>query len=194
MMHALVLNGAVMRLLDLDGDPPELAANKGRWLPLVAEADPTYDPLTQVLGAASDAVGADAVTRSRQVAAKPLADVKSEAVARVEAEFGRRIDVVGFPTGGAHVQIDAGSRANLGALALTAVLAQSNAVAWPDDYARGWITREGGRIALATPAEGIALAYGAGLHYAALVQAQADVLAAIDAAQDTAAVLAAEDW
>lgn len=194
MMHALVLNGDILRYLEFADAPPALAPNKGVWLPVVVETAPAYDPLTQVLGSATDAVGSDAVTRSQPVTVKPLADVKAEASARVEAEYARRVDVVGYPTGGAHVQIDAGSRANLGALALTAVLAQTGAVAWPDDYARGWVTQEGARIALATPADGIALAYGAGLHYAALVQAQTDALEAIEAAADVAAVLAAEAW
>lgn len=66
---------------------------------------------------------------------------------------------VGAPvTGGLHVALDDGSRADLTAMATTATAAAPGAVPWPDSYSRGWITVENIRIPLATPADGLALA------------------------------------
>lgn len=101
---------------------------------------------------------------------------EAERIAEVKAEFNRRIRE-GFATGGLHVHIDDGSRANLSGMALTgtAVLLGLPGISWPADYARGWVTIEGDRLPLPAPGDGIALAFAAGAYYAALVQHQADL-------------------
>ncbi len=94
---------------------------------------------------------------------------------------------VGAPvTGGLHVALDDGGRADLTAMAATATAAASGAVSWPVSYSRGWITVENVRIPLATPVVGLTLAASVGNYYAAIVQHRRDLkdaaLAAVDAA------------
>lgn len=86
-----------------------------------------------------------------------------------------------------HVALDGGSRADMGAMATTALAAASGAVPWPESYQTGWITVENIRIPLATPADGLALAAGVGDHYAQIRQHGRDLKdAALAAADDTA--------
>lgn len=89
-----------------------------------------------------------------------------------------------------HLALDDGSRADLTAMAATAVAAASGTVPWPESYARGWITVENVRIPLATPADGLALAAAAGTYYAAIVQHRRDLKDAALAAPDEAALAA----
>lgn len=60
--------GDTGRRQDFEMAPPGLAPEKGlRWLPLVREPDPAFDPATQRLSAPETTVGPDAVTVSCQV-------------------------------------------------------------------------------------------------------------------------------
>lgn len=81
-----------------------------------------------------------------------------------------------------HVDIDADGRANLSGMALTALLALQSMTTWPEDYARGWVTREGTKIPL-TATDAIGFAAAAGAFYSSLVQRlqdiEDDILAAI---------------
>ena len=95
-------------------------------------------------------------------------------------------------SGGLHVALDDGARADLTAMATTATAAASGAIAWPESYSRGWITVENVRIPLATPADGLALAASVGNYYAAIVQRRRDLKDAVLAAP-TADALAAID-
>ncbi|WP_156899431.1 hypothetical protein [Pleomorphomonas koreensis] len=90
--------------------------------------------------------------------------------------------------GGLHVALDAGSRADLTAMAATATAAASGAVSWPASYSRGWISAENIRIPLATPAAGLTLAADVGAYYAAIVQRRRDLKDAALAAGDAAAL------
>lgn len=91
-------------------------------------------------------------------------------------------------SGGLHVALDDGSRADLTAMASTATAASTGAVSWPDTYSRGWITIENVRIPLSTPADGLALAASVGEWYAAVVQHRRDLKDAALAAEDAAAL------
>lgn len=87
-----------------------------------------------------------------------------------------------------HVALDDGSRADLTAMATTAIGAASGALPWPESYQQGWITIENIRIPLATPAEGLGLAAGVGDRYAQIRQRGRDLKDAIEAAADDAAL------
>ena len=62
--------------------------------------------------------------------------------------------------------------------------------AWPENYAKGWVSVEGDRIPLADALTGLNLALLAAAVYAALVQHDQDLADAIDAAADAAALQA----
>ncbi len=103
--------------------------------------------------------------------------------------FGETLLAAGAPvSGGLHVALGDGSRADLTAMAATATAAASGSVSWPESYARGWITIENVRIPLATPAAGLTLAASVGGYYAALVQHRRDLKDQALAAVDTAAL------
>lgn len=87
-----------------------------------------------------------------------------------------------------HVALDDGSRADLTAMATTAIGAASGALPWPASYQQGWITIENIRIPLATPAEGLGLAAGVGDRYAQIRQRGRDLKDAIEAAADDTAL------
>ena len=118
--------------------------------------------------------------------------LKAAKVAAARAQLAARL-AAGFAYQGQHVAIDDGSRANLTACALEAVICQQGADQWPADYARGWITVEGGRVQLPSPADGLALARGAGAYYAALAQHEHDLELAAEAAADPASVAAVDE-
>ena len=78
-------------------------------------------------------------------------------------------------SGGLHIALDDGSRADLTAMAATATAASAGAVTWPESYSRGWIAIENVRLPLATPAAGLTLAASVGNWYAAVVQHRRDL-------------------
>ena len=103
----------------------------------------------------------------------PYAPSLDERKAALVREVDTRRDqmvAAGAPVAGLHVAIDDGSRADMGAMATTALTALSGAVAWPASYATGWIAIENTRIPLAAPADGLALAASVGDWYARIVQ------------------------
>ena len=81
-----------------------------------------------------------------------------------------------------HVALDAGARADLTAMAATAMGAANGALPWPESYQRGWITVENIRIPLPTPPDGLMLAAGVGDRYAQIVQRGRDLKDAVIAA------------
>lgn len=87
-----------------------------------------------------------------------------------------------------HIDLNDGPRADLTAMAATALGALSSAVSWPASYQTGWITKENTRVPLSTPAEGLALAAGVGDYYAQIVQLGRDLKDAVIAAADDAAL------
>ena len=109
----------------------------------------------------------------------------AEIIAETDADLARGAPV----DGGLHVSLDDGSRSDLTALAstATAVLISNGAIAWPDSYARGWITVENARVPLPTASEGLAFAAAVGGYYSAIVQHRRDLkdaaLAATSAAE-----------
>lgn len=120
-----------------------------------------------------------------------LASPPSRAAPMLTAVRGRLAAVLttGAPVDGLHVALDAGSRADMTAMGATALAAATGAVAWPESYARGWITIENIRVALPTPADGLALAARVGNFYALSVQHARDLKdAIIEAGEDEAAL------
>jgi hypothetical protein len=89
-MHALVLDGQILRYAEFDGDAPTLSPNKGVWLPVVVAEAPSFNPATQVLDPAADAVGEGEVTRAQAARSKTLAELKAEKLAAAEAGFAAR--------------------------------------------------------------------------------------------------------
>ncbi len=125
--------------------------------------------------------------------AKPPARLDGIRTARIGAilETAEGLLGAGAPvSSGLHLALDDGSRADLTAMAATAVAVASGTVPWPETYARGWITVENVRIPLATPADGLTLATAAGTYYAAIVQHRRDLKDAALAAPDEAALAA----
>lgn len=118
-----------------------------------------------------------------------LEDLRTIKFASVASTAGALLSA-GAPHSGLHIAVDNGSRADLTAMAATATAALSGTVAWPESYARGWISIENARIPLATPADGLALAAVVGDWYARLVQHRRDLKDAVIAAADAAAVAA----
>jgi len=112
-------------------------------------------------------------------------DVK---LAAIVAAAGALLSVGAPVSGGLHIALDDGSRADLTAMAATATAAASGAVSWPESYSRGWISIENVRIPLATPAAGLTLAASVGNYYAALIQHRRDLKDAALAAEDAAAL------
>ena len=123
--------------------------------------------------------------------APTLAQVQAAKVAAVQAQFATLL-AAGLSYQGQHVAIDDGSRANLTACAVEAVLCAQGASTWPANYAKGWITLEGGRIALPAYTDGLALAQAAGNYYAALAQHGQDLENAVTAATTLAAAQAVD--
>ena len=85
-----------------------------------------------------------------------------------------------------HVALDAGSRADLTAMAATAMGAANSVLPWPESYQRGWITVENIRIPLPTPPDGLLLAAGVGDRYAQIIQRGRDLKDAVITAADEA--------
>lgn len=95
-------------------------------------------------------------------------EVKLSAItARVQALLAAGYPAMGGPL---HIAMDDGSRADMTAMATTAVAAASGAVPWPESYQIGWITVENIRLPLPTPAAGLALAAAVGDYYATVRQ------------------------
>lgn len=131
-------------------------------------------------GEIAPAPGADPVEAAR---AAKLAEIAAAAEALLSA---------GYPTGGLHIAVDDGARADLTAMAATALGAAGGALPWPAAYATGWIAIENVRIPLPTPADGLALAAGVGAWYAALVQHRRDLKDDALSAPDLAALATIE--
>lgn len=70
-MHALVLNGAIIRTENFNGaTPPTLAPNKGTWREVVDGTPPAFDPATHRLETGLT-VAAGIPTRTYEVVALP---------------------------------------------------------------------------------------------------------------------------
>lgn len=118
--------------------------------------------------------------------AASLEDLRATKIAAITARANALL-ASGAPVyGGLHVALDDGSRADLTEMAQMASNAMTGALAWPDSYARGWISVENVRIPLASPIEGLTLAASVGNFYSAVMQHRRDLkdaaLAVVDAA------------
>lgn len=105
---------------------------------------------------------------------------------------------IGFETtSGLHVALDDASRADMGAMATTALAASSGAIEWPESYKQGWITVENVRIALPAPEDGLALAALVGDYYAGVRQrgrTLKDTVAAATKQSDLDAIDIESEW
>lgn len=117
-----------------------------------------------------------------------LDDIRASKIAAITAEAAALLDTGAPVAENLHVALDDGSRADLTAMAATATATVAGAIAWPDSYARGWITVENVRLPLATPADGLALAAAVGDRYASIVQHRRELKDAALAAADEAAL------
>lgn len=172
MMWALVIDGVVHETTDID---PE-----GRFAP---DLDWIACPgdVAQGWRFADGAFAAPAGPGLEDLRAAKVAAISARAAALLAA---------GAPYGGHHIALDAASRADLGAMATTALAAQAGSVPWPESYALGWISLANIRIPLPTPADGLALAAEAGDCYACIVQTARNLKDAALAAPDADALAA----
>jgi hypothetical protein len=173
--------------------PPAAEATKvavwsaGTWA-LIA------DHRGEVWGTDSEAVTVDFIGEPEErgyslVALAPsLERLRAAKIAAISASADALLTAGAPVSGGLHVALDDGSRADLTAMASTATAASTGAVSWPESYSRGWIAVENVRILLATPADGLALAASVGDWYAAVVQHRRDLKDAALAAGDAAAL------
>ncbi|GAC1040834.1 DUF4376 domain-containing protein [Rhizobium sp. No.120] len=111
-------------------------------------------------------------------------DMKARKQGAVEAKVVSLLAAGAPVPGGLHVALDDSSRADMAAMATTAIAASAGAVVWPDSYKEGWISIENSRIPLAAPAAGLALAAGVGDYYAKVRQNGRTLKDAIAAAAD----------
>lgn len=120
------------------------------------------------------------------VAQTQFAAAQAAVAAEIEAQFNAVI-TTGYPTGGYHVAIDDGARANFAGMAVTAfgVLGGTLGLTWPVSY-QNWFSIEGASIPLPTPADGIALANAAGGYYSQAVVNEAALLTAVAEATTSA--------
>lgn len=130
----------------------------------------------------------DPVSKSWAFVGVPIDELRASKASGIVARANELLSTGAPVAVGLHVALDNGSRADLTAMAATATAAASGAVAWPESYARGWITIENVRIPLATAAAGLALAASVGDYYAAIVQHRRDLKDAALAATDAAAL------
>lgn len=117
-----------------------------------------------------------------------LDDLRAAKLAAISATADALLAAGAPVSGGLHIALDDGSRADLTAMAATATAASAGAVTWPESYSRGWITVENVRMPLATPAAGLTLAASVGDWYAAIVQHRRDLKDAALVAEDAAAL------
>lgn len=123
----------------------------------------------------------------------PIDAARAERLAAVQATVAALL-AAGAPVdhGGQilHVALDDGSRADMTAMAATALAAKAEALPWPASYALGWITAENIRIPLATPDDGLLLAGLVGDRYARIRQTGRTLKDAIIAAEDLSTIAA----
>lgn len=121
--------------------------------------------------------------------APTLEDLRAAKIEEINEVFNACIAAGAPVADDLHVALDDGSRTDLTALAstATAVMISNGAIAWPDSYARGWITVENIRVPLPTASDGLAFAAAVGGYYSAIVQQWRDLkdaaLAATSAAE-----------
>lgn len=112
-------------------------------------------------------------TRDGESWAAPVVTIEWLKMARVSAIDTKvaALLAAGAPVDGdLHVGLDDSSRADLGAMATTALAAAAGSVPWPESYQQGWITKENVRIPMAEAADGLLLAAVAGDYYARIRQ------------------------
>lgn len=115
-------------------------------------------------------------------------EARATKLAHIETTAGALLDT-GVPVaGGLHISLSDGSRADISAMATTAIAALSGATPWPTSYASGWITTENTRVPMPAPADGLSLAYLAGDFYAKVVQRRRDLKDQVLAADTVAAI------
>lgn len=167
------------RLLDDD------AIRLHRWVP-VHDAPPDYDRERQRLALVPRthwSFDGLAVHAGYATAPIPLLTLKAKIKAVVDARLSEVIQRGAPLPNGLHVGLDDASRADLGALATTALAAKAGASPWPASYEQGWITLENIRVPLPTADAGLQLAASVGNFYALTRQRGRDLKDVILAAE-----------
>lgn len=138
-------------------------------------------------------VSADAVTVTYTAVSISLSERRTNAVAAINAERNRRL-TLGAPYGGKLIDVSDKGRADLGGMVSAAMLATSNTIPWGTGYSDGWITQDNTRVALPTPADGIALAASVGDWYGRTMQYARDLKDAALVSAEPEALLASAVW
>ncbi|WP_080838129.1 DUF4376 domain-containing protein [Agrobacterium genomosp. 13] len=126
------------------------------WHPIENCFDGDEDVIEKIRGASRDEI--------------VFSYAKAVKLASVDDQISSRL-AEGFRTeDGFHVALDDASRADMGAMATTALASSNGAIAWPESYSQGWITIENVRIPMPEPAAGLAIASHVGDYYAGIRQ------------------------
>ncbi|SHO65805.1 hypothetical protein SAMN02745172_02452 [Pseudoxanthobacter soli DSM 19599] len=118
----------------------------------------------------------------------PTLEERRTALIAAVGFIANRMVAEGAPYLGQRIALDEGSRADITGMATTAVAAAGGAVPWPESYSLGWITQANSRLALPTPADGLALAAAVGDYYARIRQHARTLKDVLIAATDEAAL------
>ncbi|GEM_PF-3379130 len=122
--------------------------------------------------------------------------LRLQACSRVDQELTVRL-AAGWlhADSGHHIDLsDGGRRADLNAVATTAMLVHAGLASWPASLQDGWISKENIRIPMPTPADGVALATAAAVWYGQMRQHGRNLKDAINAAADPSAVDITVGW
>ncbi|KAA0582683.1 DUF4376 domain-containing protein [Azospirillum sp. Sh1] len=125
--------------------------------------------------------------------AAQMAGARVGRVAAINEERDRRL-AAGAPYGGKRIDVSDRGRADLGGMAIAAMLATAGTVPWTGGYSAGWITMDNTRFPLPTPADGLALSAAVGDWYGRTMQYARDMKDAVLSAADPAAIPIADGW
>lgn len=175
-----------------EAPPPEIGAGQAaRWTgeawEIVADRRGETWHAADGMAVVVDALGDPADQGLSVAPPEPsFADRRASKRAAIAREMADCLALGAPVPGGLHVALDDAARADMAAMATTALAAAAGSVPWPASYVAGWIAMENTRIPLTTPADGLALAAAVGDHYARIRQHGRDLKDAALAATDDA--------
>ncbi|HYF87434.1 hypothetical protein [Azospirillum sp.] len=146
-----------------------------------------------VVGAGAVAVAYRLLPLTAHEETAQAAEARTKRVAEINAERDRRL-AEGAPYQTKRIDVSDRGRADLGGMAIAAVLAQSGTVPWTEGYSTGWITMDNTRLPLPTPAAGLALSAAVGDWYGRMMQFARDLKDEVLTSPDPDAVSIANGW
>lgn len=114
-------------------------------------------------------IGSDALTVTYTESPVPLEERRAAVVEAVNVARNHRL-AIGAPFQAKLIDVSDKGRADLGGMAIAAMLAQAGSTPWTEGYSAGWITMDNSRLPLPAPADGIALSAAVGDWYGRTMQ------------------------